>query len=88
MSKDCGGSGRKHTPITSQAQQGMFGAELRRRRTGKKGRMPGITSAELESHLHESAGKNLPQYAKRSVRGSEPFTPSEISQGYRKLGGE
>jgi len=79
--KDCGGSTRAHTPITSQAQQGMFGAELRRRRAGKKGRMKGITTAELESHLHESAGKKLPPYA----HGSGQFTPEEIFQGYRKL---
>ena len=79
MSGNC--SGRKHTPITSQAQRGLFGAELARRRAGKKGRMKGINTAELESHLHESGGKKLPPYAK----GSEQFTPEEIFQGYRKL---
>ena len=56
--KGCGG--RKHTEITSKAQQGKFGAELRRRREGKKSRMPSITTKELESHLHESKGKKLP----------------------------
>ena len=80
----CSKSGRKHTPITSQAQQGMMGAELARRRAGKKGRMKGMTTAELESHLHESAGKKLPPYAK----GSPQFTPEEVFQGYRKVGGE
>jgi hypothetical protein len=79
--KDCGGSTRAHTPITSQAEQGMFGAELRRRREGKKGRMPRITEAELSSHLHESAGKKLPPYAK----GSPQMTPEELFRGYRKL---
>lgn len=54
-------SGRKHTPITSKAQQGLFGSELARRRKGKKGRMAGITTAELESHLRESTGKKLPK---------------------------
>ena len=86
MSGKC--SGRKHTPITSEAQRGMFGAELKRRRSGKEGRMKGITTEELRSHLHETKGKNLPEYSKRSVRGSAPFTEAEIMQGYRKLGGE
>lgn len=58
---ECGD--RKHTPIASEAQQGLFGAELARRRAGKKSRMKGITTAELESHLHESKGKNLPKRA-------------------------
>lgn len=56
-------SKRKHTPITSDAQTGLFGAELRRRRQGQAGTMPGITTAELSSHLHEAAGKDLPQYS-------------------------
>lgn len=51
---------KKHTPITSKAQRGLFGAELARRRAGKKGRMKGITTKELRSHLKESAGKKLP----------------------------
>jgi len=59
----CAG-GKKHTPITSEAQRGMFGAELARRREGEKGRMSGITTAELESHLSESRGKDLPKKAK------------------------
>jgi len=56
---------RKHTPITSKAQRGKFGAELARRRAGKKPRMPGITISELESHLRESRGKKLPARKKR-----------------------
>jgi len=55
---------RKHTPITSKAQQGKFGAELRRRKTGKGRRMSGITTAELRSHLKESKEKNLPARAR------------------------
>ncbi|HUX01722.1 MAG TPA: hypothetical protein VMY35_12165 [Phycisphaerae bacterium] len=51
---------RKHTPIVSEKQRGLFGAELRRRRAGLKSRMPGITMAELASHLRESKGKKLP----------------------------
>jgi len=59
-----GGGGRKHTPITSKAEQGKFGAELGRRERGEKPQMPGITTKELKSHLHESAGKKLPARAK------------------------
>jgi hypothetical protein len=54
-------SERKHTPITSKKQMGLFGAELTRRRSGKKGNMPGITDEELSSHLKEAGGKNLPR---------------------------
>ena len=60
-----GCSKRKHTPITSQKQRGLFGAELARRKAGKKGRMPGITKEELRTHLKESKGKKLPKKAKR-----------------------
>jgi len=58
------GKHRKHTPITSEAQRGLFGAELARRRAGKKRRMPGITTEELERHLEESGGEELPKRAK------------------------
>lgn len=54
------GKHRKHTEIKSEAQHGKFGAELARRRAGKARRMRGITTKELESHLEESKGKNLP----------------------------
>ena len=64
------GKYRKHTPITSEAQRGLFGAELARRRAGKKGRMGGITSEELEEHLHESKGKNLPARKKKKFHKS------------------
>ena len=56
---------RKHTPITSEKQRGLFGAELERRREGKEGRMKGITTTELESHLEESGGKDLPAKKKK-----------------------
>lgn len=63
--KGCGKKGhRKHTPIVSQKQRGLMGAELSRRRRGKSSRMEGMTTAELKSHLHESKGKKLPARAK------------------------
>lgn len=72
---DCGG--KKHTPITSEAQRGLFGAELARRRAGKEPRMEGISTAELESHLHESKGKNLPAKKKEHKAGN-PMNPQDI----------
>ena len=54
------GKHRKHTPIVTEAQRGLFGAELARRKAGKKRRMPKITVAELRSHLKEAGGKELP----------------------------
>lgn len=56
---------RKHTPIVSEKQRGLFGAELARRRAGKARRMPDITTAELERHLRESRGKKLPKKARK-----------------------
>ena len=75
-------SKRKHTPIVSEAQQGKFGAELARRRAGKESRMKGITTAELESHLHESKGKNLPKRKKSKHRKSSGGSHT----GYAGLG--
>ena len=56
---------KKHTPIVSKKQRGLFGAELARRETGERGTMKGITTAELKSHLKESAGKKLPVHHKK-----------------------
>lgn len=55
-------SHRKHTPIVSRKQQGKFGAEYARRKKGLTPKMPGITKAELKSHLKESKGKDLPKW--------------------------
>jgi hypothetical protein len=57
-------SSRKHTPITSEAQQGLMGSELARRREGKAPQMKGMTTEELRSHLKESKGKHLPKRVK------------------------
>ena len=59
------GKHRKHTPIVSKAQRGLFGSELRRRKLGMMAQMPSITTEELEKHLHESKGKKLPKRAKK-----------------------
>lgn len=55
---------KKHTPIVSEKQRGLFGAELARRRAGEVGKMAGITTKELEEHLEESRGKKLPKQSK------------------------
>jgi hypothetical protein len=54
-----GKSKRKHTPITSQKEQGLFGADLRRKRAGEK-TVTGMSEADLVSHLEESKGRDLP----------------------------
>ena len=56
--KSCGE--KRHTPIVSEIQRGLFGAEYRRRKLGLKSRMAGITRKELKGHLQEAKGKNLP----------------------------
>jgi len=55
----CETGDRPHTPIVSEKQRGLFGAELARRREGKTGQMKGITSEELSGHLKEAGGKDL-----------------------------
>ena len=62
----CKGSKRPHTPVVSTKQQGLFEAELARRRAGKTTLMVGITTKELQQHLRESAGKKLPKKARKS----------------------
>jgi hypothetical protein len=62
--KRCRKTGRKHTPIVSRQQQRLFGAELRRKRAGQKGRT-GMSRATLKRHLTESRGKKLPTRTRR-----------------------
>ena len=57
----CPTSKRVHTPIVSKAQRGFFGAELARKRAGKKTKTK-MSMAELARHLRESKGKKLPKY--------------------------
>jgi len=94
MSGKCGGSKRTHTPYTSGAQTVAGNIAL----AAREGKIPksklkgaskemakGMTVKELKSHSAEAKGKELPKYVKRSVRGSEPFSPEEIAQGYRRV---
>jgi hypothetical protein len=59
------GTHRKHTPIVSEKQRGLFGAELGRREAGKSPQIPSITTEELKGHLHESKGKDLPKKVRK-----------------------
>ena len=94
MSRNCGESKRKHTPYTGGAQAIAGNIAL----AVREGKLPasklqgaskemakGMTLKELKSHSAEAKGKELPKYVKRSARGSGVFTPSELSQGYRKV---
>lgn len=49
--------GRKHTPIVSQKQRGLFGAVA----GGKKTKATGLSMAEAKRHLKEVKGKTLPK---------------------------
>lgn len=62
--KGCRKKGRKHTPIKSERQRGLFGAEYARKKVGKKGKTK-MSKATLKSHLKESKGKNLPKSARK-----------------------
>ena len=58
------GKHRKHTPIVSEKQRGFFGAELARKRAGKRTKTD-MPEAELIRHLEESKGKKLPKKVKK-----------------------
>lgn len=51
---------RKHTPITSERQRGLFGAVA----GGKKTKAKGLSVEEAKRHLKEVKGKKLPKVAK------------------------
>lgn len=61
------GRRKKHTPITSRAEQGAMGAALAAKRGQGKAKGPAraiaasMSEAQLVAHLHESAGKKLPE---------------------------
>ena len=61
---------RKHTPIVSQVQRGFFGAELARKRAGKKTKTT-MSETELSRHLEESGGKKLPKRKKKKGWGDK-----------------
>ena len=55
------GCTRKHTPITSKAQRGLFGVW----KSQPSRRPKSISGKEVSSHLRESKGKKLPKRAKK-----------------------
>ena len=54
--KVCKKSKRKHTPVVSKAQAGLFGAKA----GGKKTKAKGLTRTEARSHLRGLKVKSLP----------------------------
>lgn len=62
--KGCGKKGKPHTPIVSKKQQGFMGAELARKRAGKRGKT-GMSKATLKHHLKEAGGKKLPARSRK-----------------------
>ena len=62
--KGCKKKGRKHTPIVSEAQRGLFGA----RAGGKKTKAKGLTIKEAKKHMKEVAGKKLPKRKKKKKK--------------------
>lgn len=64
-------------PAVSEKQRKFFGAELGRKREGKKTRT-GLS----ERQLKEYAATPL---QKKSAHGSGAFTDQEIAQGYRRI---
>ncbi len=71
--------------ITSERQRGLFGAELQRRREGKAPQMEGITDQELEEHLREAGGKDLPEKARKE--NALRLVAKGIALIVRRLGG-
>lgn len=59
-------------PSHTEKQRKFMGAELARKRAGKKTKT-GMTEEQIEEFAS-------------SVRGSTPFTKEEMERGYRKLG--
>lgn len=62
--KGCGKKGKPHTPITSEAERGLFGAEYARKKAGKRGRTK-MSKPTLKRHLKEAGGKKLPARSRK-----------------------
>jgi hypothetical protein len=65
------GKHRKHTPIVSDSQRGLFGAAYSARKAGKPRpsyvppSMYELPMKTLKAHLKEAKGKDLPTYVKK-----------------------
>ena len=55
---------RKHTPIITEAQRGLMGADYKRGKEGKK-KKTGMSQTELKRHLKEAKGKKLPKKSRK-----------------------
>lgn len=78
---------RKHTPLTSKAEEGFYGAAYAAKKAGKKApsyvprSIMKISKDVLEMHLHEAKGKDLP----KKVRGSGLFMANDFFKGFKKV---
>jgi hypothetical protein len=54
-------------PVKSEKQRKFFGAELRRKKQGKKG-MTNMSIAQLEEYLKKSKSKKLSKKKKRKTK--------------------
>lgn len=82
--KGCRKKGRKHTPIVSEKQRGLFGAELARKKAGEKGKT-GMSKTVLRRHLKESKGKNLSKQTRRKTTSkSSPASSPARWRGQRR----
>ena len=61
---------RKHTPLTSKAEKGLYGALYGARKTGKPipsyvpQSLKQVSQSVLKMHLKEAKGKKLPKHVK------------------------
>jgi hypothetical protein len=72
------GKHRAHTPIVSQAETRFFGRELSEKEAGDGSRSD-MSVAEIERHLEERRGKDLPE----KVKGGGWDGASHRAGGYR-----
>lgn len=65
---------RKHTPLMSQSERGLYGAAYGAKKAGKPkpSYVPesiwGLSLEVLAMHLQESAGKDLPKHVRKKKR--------------------
>jgi hypothetical protein len=78
---------RKHTPLTSGAEEGLYGAAYAAKKAGKKPpkyvpkSIMKISEDVLAMHLHEAKGKKLPKH----VHGSGLFMDKDFEKGYKRV---
>ncbi|MBU1307858.1 MAG: DUF3008 family protein [Alphaproteobacteria bacterium] len=72
-------------PAKSKAQQRFMGAELARKRAGKRTET-GMSEQQLRDFA-STALKGLPKKMRKSTKGSPSFTRRDMQKGYRRACG-